>query len=240
MQDIRIRKSGNGKHGLYKSQSSLSSKSRQAGSENGYPCPLIGVLALQGAFREHIVSLKKCGCRTVEIRSPEQLEQIDGLVIPGGESTTMVKLIEKYNFRGSLDVFFRAGKPIFGTCAGLILLAKHVKAFNLNLGYIDISVDRNAYGRQVDSFEQEVELDLGQPSGAVKNFNAVFIRAPVIKGTGENIQVLSRLDGNVILARQENILVCAFHPELTGDLRIHSYFLDMVKNSKSVVKFKKV
>lgn len=200
----------------------------------------IGVLALQGAFREHINALKKCGADAVEIRFPQQLDAVDGLVIPGGESTTIVKLIEKYNFKPAFEKFYKSKKPIFGTCAGLILLAKKVKDHDFSLGFIDISVERNAYGRQVDSFEQFVELaelpsvkDTGN-----KKFEAVFIRAPKITKTGKNVKVLSCLNGSAILARQDNTLVCAFHPELTSDLRIHCYFIDMVKKSLNMVKSK--
>jgi 5'-phosphate synthase pdxT subunit len=194
----------------------------------------VGVLALQGAFREHISALEKCGVNAIEIRFPEQLDGIDGLVIPGGESTTIFKLVEKYNFKNALDKFYRQKKPIFGTCAGLILLAKKVLNNNLvGLGYIDIIVDRNAYGRQVDSFEQFVDLTLScEQNLNGKKFKAVFIRAPKIKEKGSNVKELCNLDGVTVFAQQENIIVCAFHPELTDDLRIHKYFVNIVKKSK--------
>jgi 5'-phosphate synthase pdxT subunit len=210
---------------------------------------VIGVLALQGAFREHIRAIKKCGAAAREIKFPQQLDSVDGLIIPGGESTTIYKLIEKYNFRSALEKFFMQKKPIFGTCAGLILLAKEVIGDNFGLGYIDITVDRNAYGRQVDSFEQPVELkfDWAETNNSIFNegtdpvngkdeFNAVFIRAPRIEKTGENVRILSSINSIPVFARQENILACAFHPELTDDLRIHQYFIDMVIKSKNMIK----
>jgi pyridoxal 5'-phosphate synthase pdxT subunit len=211
---------------------------------------VVGVLALQGAFREHIIALKKCGVMAREIKFPQQLDSVDGLIIPGGESTTIYKLIEKYNFRPALAKFYKQKKPLFGTCAGLILLAKEVTGNSFGLGYIDITVDRNAYGRQVDSFEQTVDLELA-PSDASNNFifksgaknagrhdkfNAIFIRAPKIEKTGENVQILSSVNSVPVFARQENVLVCAFHPELTDDLRIHQYFIDMVIKSKNMIK----
>jgi pyridoxal 5'-phosphate synthase pdxT subunit len=210
---------------------------------------VIGVLALQGAFREHINAIKKCGAQAKEIKFPEQLDGIDGLIIPGGESSTIYKLIQKYKFKPALERFYRQEKPIFGTCAGLILLAKEVTNDSFGLGYIDITVDRNAYGRQVDSFEQLVDLELGPnaintrdfklgttPDDTNNKFKAVFIRAPKIEKTGEKVQNLCTLDQIPILARQENVLVCAFHPELTDDLRIHQYFINMVIKSKNMIK----
>jgi 5'-phosphate synthase pdxT subunit len=211
---------------------------------------VIGVLALQGAFREHIIAIKKCGAMAREIKFPQQLDSVDGLVIPGGESTTIYKLLQKYNFMPALEKFNKQKKPVFGTCAGLILLAKEVTGDSFGLGYIDITVDRNAYGRQVDSFEQPVELKLGREDAASNfifksgaghtgrhdKFNAVFIRAPKIDKTGGKVQVLSSVDSVPVFARQENVLVCAFHPELTDDLRIHQYFIDMVIKSKNMIK----
>jgi pyridoxal 5'-phosphate synthase pdxT subunit len=211
---------------------------------------VIGVLALQGAFREHISAIKKCGGVAREIKFPQQLDSVDGLIIPGGESTTIYKLLQKYNFGPALEAFYRQKKPMFGTCAGLILLAKEVKGDSFGLGYIDITVDRNAYGRQVDSFEQSVMLELG-PAHAENNpilksgakvaekpdrFHAVFIRAPKIEKTGEEVHILGSIESVAVLARQGNVLVCAFHPELTDDLRIHQYFIDMVIKSKNMIK----
>jgi 5'-phosphate synthase pdxT subunit len=193
----------------------------------------VGVLALQGAFREHIKALNKCGVKTVEVRFPEQLKAVDGLIIPGGESTTINKLLEKYKFKPELKRFFNSKKPIFGTCAGLVLLAKKVINEDLGYGFIDIEVDRNAYGRQVDSFESQVDL-LGNKNLNHKKYNAIFIRAPKIKKAGKAVEVLSKLNDEIILAKQKNMLVCAFHPELTEDLRIHRYFIDMIKRNKNV------
>ncbi len=211
---------------------------------------VIGVLALQGAFREHIGAIKKCGAMAREIKFPQHLDSVDGLIIPGGESTTIYKLMQKYNFGPALEKFYNQKKPIFGTCAGLILLAEEVKGDSFGFGYIDITVDRNAYGRQVDSFELPVVLKLGSAnannniifeSGAETaagpdKFHAVFIRAPKIEKAGEKVQVLGSVDSVPVLARQENVLVCAFHPELTDDLRIHQYFIDMVIKSKNMIK----
>jgi len=194
----------------------------------------IGVLALQGDFREHISAIKKCGYEADVIKFPHQLSLVDGLIIPGGESTTMAKLIKKYDFKPALDTFFKNKKPIFGTCAGLILLAEKTGIPGLNLKYIDIDVERNAYGRQVDSFEQKVKLYNGFIN-TDKDFNAIFIRAPKIIRIGKSINVLSSVDDNIILARHENVLVCSFHPELTDDLRIHMYFMDMVKESVNMI-----
>jgi 5'-phosphate synthase pdxT subunit len=211
---------------------------------------VIGVLALQGAFREHISAIKKCGAVAMEIKFPQQLDFVDGLIIPGGESTTIHKLLQKYNFGPALEKFYRQKKPMFGTCAGLILLAKEVKGDSFGLGYIDITVDRNAYGRQVDSFEQSFKLEIGpaneesntifksdpKASDMPDRFHAVFIRAPKIEKTGEKVHILGSIESVPVLARQGNVLVCAFHPELTDDLRIHQYFIDMVIKYKNMIK----
>ena len=197
----------------------------------------IGVLALQGAFREHLRTLKKCGADAIEIRFPHQLEEIDGLIIPGGESTTITKLMDKYHFRPALEKFHKEGKPLFGTCAGMILLSRQVSGHDFALGFIDISVVRNAYGRQVDSFEKDIEL-ANEGNLNHGNFKAVFIRAPKILKTGPDVNILGTLDGSVILARQDNVLAASFHPELTDDTRIHMYFIDMVIKSKNMIKSK--
>ncbi|MGM0365733.1 MAG: pyridoxal 5'-phosphate synthase glutaminase subunit PdxT [Actinomycetota bacterium] len=191
----------------------------------------VGVLALQGAFREHIMALKSCGAEGYEVRLPHQLEEADGLIIPGGESTTIDKLITKYGFKIYLDNFFKAEKPIFGTCAGMILLADRVVGEKLGLGYIDLTVERNAYGRQVDSFEQDLKLNFNH-RGKGPDFRAIFIRAPRIVEAGKNVQVMGMIGKNAVIARQRNVLVCSFHPELGSDFRIHKYFIDMVKNKK--------
>ncbi len=191
----------------------------------------VGVLSLQGAFKEHITRLEECGVSAVEVRFPEQLNSIDGLIIPGGESTTINKLLKKYNFKESLDKFYQGNKPIFGTCAGLILLAKSIEGEGEGLGYIDIKVQRNAYGRQVDSFEELLDISFNQNENG-KEFRSIFIRAPKILSTGKEVVVLARLKGEMVLLRDKNVMVCAFHPELTDDLRIHRYFINMIKNYK--------
>jgi 5'-phosphate synthase pdxT subunit len=202
----------------------------------------IGVLALQGDFREHIVKLKECGIDPEEVRLAQQLKYIDGLIIPGGESTTIKKLLEKYNFKEELDKFNKEGKPIFGTCAGLILLANNIQNEGKGLGYIDIYVKRNAYGRQVDSFEELIEINFNHDnntdvssSGSEKNekrikFRSVFIRAPEIINTGKDVKIMAKLNGEAVLVRNWSVIACTFHPELTDDLSMHMYFKDMVKN----------
>ena len=186
----------------------------------------IGVLALQGAFREHIKMIRACGNDAIEVRLPDHCLEIGGLIIPGGESTTIAKLIVEYDMRNAINSLASAGKPIFGTCAGAILLAKRQdgkKQNFLDLIYIDIT--RNAYGRQIDSRESDVPLKFS----AWTPFHAVFIRAPIITAIGPCVTELSSYNSNVILARQDNILVSTFHPELTDDARIHRYFLEMVR-----------
>jgi 5'-phosphate synthase pdxT subunit len=191
----------------------------------------VGVLALQGAFREHINAVRKCGVYAKEIKLPEQIACMDGLIIPGGESTTINKLLKKYGFKTYLDNFYKKGKPIFGTCAGLIILSNDIKGENAGLGYIDITAERNAYGRQIDSFEESVNLNLNYNLDG-KNFNAVFIRAPRILKVGGNVKILGKLNGNIIMARENNILVSVFHPELEDDTRVHQYFIEMIKELK--------
>ncbi len=186
----------------------------------------IGVLALQGAVREHANSLRSCGVEPVLVLYPQQLSEIQGLIIPGGESTTVGKLLIKYEMLEPLAELGRKGLPIFGTCTGLILLAKEIiGSTQPRLGLMDIEVERNAFGRQIASFEGDIPIpELGE-----KPFHAVFIRAPYITKVGTGVQVLSRLDEKILLARQNNFLVAAFHPELTSDLRIHQYFMEMCK-----------
>ncbi len=185
----------------------------------------VGVLALQGAFREHMRMLKSLGVEAVEVRLPDELDEVDGLIIPGGESTTMRKLLADYGFVNALKEFAGAGKPVFGTCAGLIVMADRVNGCKQDLlNLIDIDVERNAYGRQVDSREADISSAFlgGDP------FHAVFIRAPQILGTGPGVEPLTHYQGHVVLARQKNILVATFHPELAGDPRIHRAFLQML------------
>ena len=180
----------------------------------------IGVLALQGAFREHARMLRAAGADAVEVRLPEQLDGLDGLVIPGGESTTILKLASLY---GLDDAIRRFAAPVFGTCAGMILLDRD------HLGLADLVVDRNAYGRQVASFEADLELE-----GEERPFRGVFIRAPRVRDVGPQVEVLAELDGEPVLLRDGRVLVAAFHPELTDDARIHRQFLDLVTEATSV------
>jgi 5'-phosphate synthase pdxT subunit len=175
----------------------------------------VGVLAVQGAFREHAAVLRRLGAEVVEVRKPEHLEGLDGLVIPGGESTAIGRLIRLY---GLEDGIRRFTAPVFGTCAGMILLDRN------HLGLVDLEVDRNAYGRQVASFEADLELD-----GEDEPLRGVFIRAPRVREAGPEVEVLAALDGEPVLLRQGRFLVASFHPELTDDPRVHERFLDLVK-----------
>ncbi|SFR16667.1 pyridoxal phosphate synthase yaaE subunit [Desulfoscipio geothermicus DSM 3669] len=185
----------------------------------------IGVLALQGAFREHQWSLEKCGASTRQVRKPEELEGLDALVIPGGESTTMGKLLKDFNLMEPIKKLAGEGMPVFGTCAGLIMLAKQIRnSQQETLAMMDIEVERNAYGRQVDSFETDLSVEgLG-----AEPFRAVFIRAPYITRVNDGVEVLARYGDKIVCARQGRFLVAAFHPELTDDLRMHRYFIENV------------
>jgi 5'-phosphate synthase pdxT subunit len=190
----------------------------------------IGVLALQGAFREHIEALRKLGAEAVEVRLPEQLEGLDGLIIPGGESTTIGKLAVKYGLQEAIRHYAQAGKPVYGTCAGMILLSRDVGRDQPLLGVMDVKVERNAFGRQLDSFETDLDI----PALGDKPFPAVFIRAPKIESVGDGVKVLAKLPDNTpVAAQQGNMLVTAFHPELTDDLRFHTYFLEQVTKLQS-------
>lgn len=191
----------------------------------------IGVLALQGAFAEHVAVLRKLGVEAVEVRLPEQLDGLDGLIIPGGESTSITLLMKNYRIAEAIGRLAKSGFPIFGTCAGMIVLAKELSdAGGVEpVGAMDIKVTRNAFGRQVDSFEAELSI----PALGEEPFTAVFIRAPKIESVGKNVQVLAKLaDGTVVAARQGKLLVTSFHPELTDDMRMHQYFLDMVAGKR--------
>jgi pyridoxal 5'-phosphate synthase pdxT subunit len=184
----------------------------------------IGILALQGAVREHCNSLKACGVEPVEIKYREDLDRIGGLIIPGAESTTVGKLLVRNQMMDRIAELGRAGFPIFGTCTGLILLAKEIIGSDQpRLGLMDITVERNAFGRQIASFEGDLDI----PELGVPPFHAVFIRAPYITGVGKEVKVLARLGEKILLARQGKLLAAAFHPELTADVRIHQYFLKM-------------
>ncbi len=183
----------------------------------------IGVLALQGAFQEHLAALRALDVEGVEVRLPRDLVGLDGLIIPGGESTTIGKLAAMYGLDTAIRQFNQeAGRPVYGTCAGMILVARDAGRPQPVLALIDLSVQRNAFGRQVDSFE----TDLAIPVLGAEPFPAVFIRAPSIGEVGPGVEVLARLaDGTPVAAQQGRVLVTSFHPELTGDLRLHRYFL---------------
>ena len=191
--------------------------------------PTIGVLAVQGDFLEHRQLLERLGVRSPEVRLPAQLDGLDGLIIPGGESTTIVQLIDIYSFREVLKQKVEGGMPVWGTCAGMIVLADHLTDNRPEpLHLMDIEVSRNAFGRQVDSFEADLEIKGvdGPP------FRAVFIRAPVVNRVGEDVKVLAELrDGRPVAVRQGHMLATAFHPELTGDGRVHELFAKIVEGS---------
>jgi pyridoxal 5'-phosphate synthase pdxT subunit len=182
--------------------------------------PTIGVLALQGNFREHLAMLRRLGVGAVEVRKPEQLEGLDGLVIPGGESTTFMRLMRLYGLDEAVRGF--AG-PMLGTCAGMIVLDRN------HLGAVDVEVDRNAYGRQVASFEADLPL-----AGDLEPLRGVFIRAPRVRKAGPDVEVLAELDGEPVLLRQGRFIVASFHPELTDDTRVHERFLDIVREEANV------
>jgi len=186
----------------------------------------IGVLALQGAFVEHIASLQELGAEASAIRLPRDLKSLDGLVVPGGESTVISQLMLSYGLMEVLRGLARHGFPMFGTCAGMILLAKSVSDSTVEtIGAMDIKVSRNAFGRQIDSFETLLSV----PALGEVPFPGVFIRAPIIVEADPGVEILASLpDGTPVAARQGNLLVSAFHPELTSDLRVHAYFLNMV------------
>lgn len=183
----------------------------------------MGVLALQGDFIEHMNIFKKLGINAVEVRLPSDLKDIDGLIIPGGESTTIAKLMVEYGLDKAIIEKYNKGMPIYGSCAGAIILAKEIDNEQPKLGLMDISVRRNAYGRQIDSFEADLYIDgLGKIKG-------IFIRAPLIDNVFNGVKVLSRFDSYPIMAEQGHLLVTTFHPELTDDIKVHKYFVDMVK-----------
>ncbi len=180
----------------------------------------IGVLALQGNFREHAAMLRRVGAEPVEVRKPEQLAGLDGLIIPGGESTTFMRLMRLYGLDEAIQRFER---PVFGTCAGMIVLDRN------HLGLVDVSVLRNAFGRQVASFETDLEV-----AGEDEPMRAVFIRAPWVEEIGPDVEVLAAVDGRPVLARDGRYLVAAFHPELTDDTRLHERFLELVREEQVV------
>ncbi len=194
--------------------------------------PTIGVLALQGDVREHRAMLEQAGARTLAVRRASELDEIDGLVMPGGESTTMYKLARTFELFEPLQQRLRAGLPAFGTCAGMIMLADHLEggiAGQETIGGLDVVVRRNAFGRQVDSFEADLDV-----TGLDEHFHAMFIRAPWVEKVGQDVEVVARIVsgdavGRIVAVRQGNLLATSFHPEITGDRRIHALFTDLVR-----------
>lgn len=188
----------------------------------------VGVFALQGDVREHIRTLNSMEIESLEVRNANDLSSVDGLILPGGESTTISKLIDIFGLRSPLKDFIASGKPVFGTCAGMIMLAQEVldaASGQRSLEAMDISVRRNAFGSQLDSFESEILFD-------GKSVNVAFIRAPIVERVGPDVEVLSKLpSGAVVAVRSGNLLATAFHPELTGDNRVHEYFVAMISKT---------
>ena len=192
--------------------------------------PLIGVLAMQGAYREHLAALERCGARTRLVRNSEDLDGLDGLVIPGGESTTMQILLERMGILDAVRDVVQSGLPTLGTCAGMILLSSEItdgRAGQRAFGVLDASVRRNGYGRQVDSFEADLDVH-GLAGGP---FPGVFIRAPLVERVGKDVEVLAEHDGHAVALRQGNVMALCFHPELSDDPRLHRSFLDLVADS---------
>jgi len=186
----------------------------------------VGVLALQGTFIEHISILRQLGVEAPPIRLPHELDTLDGLIIPGGESTTMLRLMESFRLIQPIREMARDGLSIWGTCAGMVLLSKSISNYEMEtLGLMDMQIRRNAFGSQIDSFEVDLEI----PSVGEEPFHAVFVRAPIVKEVKPDVKILSCLpDSTIVAARQNRLLACAFHPEFTDDLRFHSYFLNMI------------
>ncbi len=186
----------------------------------------IGVLALQGSFIEHMRVMQRLGIEALPVRLPGELDGLDGLIIPGGESTTMLSLMKSFRFIQPLKELAQSEFPVLGTCAGMVCLAKQVSNYEMEtLAVMDIVVRRNAFGRQIDSFEAELPV----PALGDEPFHAVFIRAPFIEKAGSQVEILAKLsDGTAVVARQGKLVVAAFHPELANDLRFHSYFLEAV------------
>jgi 5'-phosphate synthase pdxT subunit len=190
----------------------------------------VGVLALQGAFAAHSDCLTSIGVQSIEVRNPEQLSSVDALLMPGGESSTMSQLLESSGLFDPIAARIADGMPVFGTCAGMILLASEIldgRSDQRSFSAIDISVRRNAFGRQVDSFEATVNSSVG-------DFHGVFIRAPRIERVGENVEVLGSINDEPVLVRQGNVLAASFHPELSNDARLHEYFVSITANRKKV------
>jgi len=192
---------------------------------------VIGVLSLQGDVAEHLKMLKKCGCNSIKVKNSAELERVQGLIIPGGESTTVCKLLSRWNILELLRFMGERGFPIFGTCTGMILLGKKIIDGAPNqetLRLMNVTVRRNAFGRQRESFEAPLSI----PVIGEKPFPGVFIRAPYLDEAGEGVEILTEFEGKIVAAKERNFLVSAFHPELTDDTRFHEYFIDMVCNSE--------
>ncbi|MEA2434399.1 MAG: pyridoxal 5-phosphate synthase pdxT subunit [Actinomycetota bacterium] len=186
----------------------------------------VGILGLQGDVREHSRAIEAAGGTPVVVKRPAELAGVDALILPGGESTTIGKLLDRFGLLGPLRARAREGMPVYGTCAGAILLAREVvgeQQIPHSIGVLDISIRRNAYGRQIDSFESDLDIDeLDGP------FRAVFIRAPVIEGVGEGVEVLASHDGHPVLVRQGSVVASTFHPEMTADARVHAMFMEVI------------
>lgn len=188
---------------------------------------VIGVLALQGAVEEHLKQIINTGSEAVIVKHPKQLEKLDGLIIPGGESTAIGRLMARYGFIDAIKAFSNQKKPIFGTCAGMVLVAKELEGSeSAHLEIMDIIVKRNGFGRQIDSFEANIDI-----KGMEAPFQALFIRAPYILSTGDQVEILARIDEKIVAARCDHLLVSAFHPELTDDNRFYKMFSEMVESS---------
>lgn len=185
-----------------------------------------GILAMQGAFHKHKLVMESLGAETLEVRTNDELLSVDCLIIPGGESTVMGKLLVKNNLMGTLRSRIQDGMPVFGTCAGMIIMSRVIEGMDQpSLEVMDITVERNAYGRQLESFETDLDI----PAITGGPFPGIFIRSPKIVSTGAGVDILSELDSVPVLVRQKNMLAASFHPELSGDTRIHEYFASMVK-----------
>jgi 5'-phosphate synthase pdxT subunit len=190
---------------------------------------MVGVLALQGDVVEHIAALRAAGAEAIAVKTPADLERVAGLVIPGGESTTVMKLLDRFGLIAPVKARVEAGMPLWGTCMGMIVAARDVAGLDQpTLGLIDITVRRNAFGRQNES----AEIDLPIPALGERPFPAVFIRAPWIERTGPSVELLAEREGHGVMVRERNVLGTSFHPELTGDTRVHEYFLKMVREAE--------
>jgi len=190
--------------------------------------PRVGVLALQGDVVEHVRALERAGARVIEVRTPDDLAQVDALVVPGGESTTVIRLLARFGLIEPIKARVRDGMPFWGTCMGMIVAARDVAEMDQpTLGLLDVTVRRNAFGRQVDS----AEVPLPIPALGARPFPAVFIRAPWIERTGSGVETLAEHGGHGVMVRQRNVLGTSFHPELTADDRVHGYFLRMIEEA---------